>query len=376
LLIFAAVIAIFVYGMTGSMLGTILPELSKRFDLSPRQNGTIALAQALGLMLASLGVGPLLDNFGDKPGLILGLGLMAVALVVLPRVRGYRDIVVLLFLLGSGGGIVTTGADALASSVSAAHRAVTLNLVNIFFGLGALATPFLAANLLKRNWVRLCYLILGLTIATLVVQATTHMPAATGAGRFLTEAGPAAASPLLWLLGLFMFLYIGCEVGMWNWLVQHLIAQGVPEKWALNTLSLGFALGLLSGRVCVVPVLAHVAAAKVTLGAAACMAVTTFLMLRAHRRWTAAILVFAAGLSMAPVFPTTLALVGGAFPQITGTAMGIVITFGWAGLAVSSRVIGSIAGGDPARLRRALLVIPASAVLMVALNLAVLAVMK
>lgn len=376
MLIFAAVIAIFVYGMTGSMLGTILPELSKRFELTPRQNGTIALAQALGLMVASLGVGPLLDNLGDKPGLLLGLALMAAALLGLPRVQGFRSIVLLLFLLGSGGGIVTTGADALASVVSVAHRATVLNLVNIGFGLGALATPFLAANLLKRNWIRLCYLIVALTFITFAIQAATRMPAAAPGARFLTDAGPAMSSPLLWLLALFMFLYIGCEVGVWNWLVRHLIAQGVPEKSALNILSLGFALGLLSGRVGVVPVLAHAAAARVTLGAAICMAVTTFLMLRARGRWMAAVLVFAAGLSMAPVFPTTLAIVGGAFPQITGTAMGIVITFGWAGLAVSSRVIGSVAGGDPARLRKALLVIPASAVLMVGINLAILAVMR
>jgi fucose permease len=376
LLIFAAVIALFVYGMTGSMLGTILPELSKRFELTPRQNGTIALAQALGLMLASLGVGPLLDNLGEKPGLILGLAMTATALLGLPRVHGFRGVVFLLFLLGSAGGIVTTGGNALVSVVSVAHRSTVLNLVNIAFGVGALATPFLAANLLKRNWVRLCYVILGLTTAALVVQVATRMPAATGTGRFIADAGPALASPLLWLLGFFMFLYIGCEVGVWNWLVRCLIAQGLPETWALNILSLGFALGLLSGRLGVVPVLAHAAAARVTLGAAACIAMTTFLMLRAHRKWAAACLVFAAGLSMAPVFPTTLAIVGGAFPQITGTAMGIVITFGWAGLAVSSRVIGSIAGGDPARLRKALLVIPASAALMVVLNLAVLGVMK
>jgi hypothetical protein len=56
---------------------------------------------------------------------------------------------------------------------------------------------------------------------------------------------------------------------------------------------------------------------------------------------------------------------------MTSTAMGIVITFGWVGLAVSSRIIGAIAGPDPRRLKKALLVIPASAVLMVGLNLAI-----
>jgi MFS family permease len=82
-------------------------------------------------------------------------------------------------------------------------------------------------------------------------------------------------------------------------------------------------------------------------------------------------LVFLAGLSMAPVFPTTLAIVGDAFPRMTGTAIGFVITCGWIGLAVSSRLIGAIAGGDPKRLRNALLVIPASAILMVGLNLVI-----
>jgi MFS family permease len=94
-------------------------------------------------------------------------------------------------------------------------------------------------------------------------------------------------------------------------------------------------------------------------------------MLRLSNPLTAALLVFLAGLSMAPVFPTTLAIVGDNFPRMAGTAIGFVITCGWIGLAVSSRIIGFIAGGDPRRLKRALLVIPASAVLMVVLDLAI-----
>jgi len=50
---------------------------------------------------------------------------------------------------------------------------------------------------------------------------------------------------------------------------------------------------------------------------------------------------------MAPVFPTTIAIVGDAFPRMTGTAIGFVITCGWIGLAVSSRIIGAIAGRRP-----------------------------
>jgi len=374
LLILASVLAIFVYGMIAAMLGTILPDLSKRFVLTPSQNGTIAFAQALGLMIASLAVGPLLDDFGKKAGLVLGLVLIAIVLAMLPRSGGYGSIVLLLFLLGMGGGVVVTAANALTSDVGEAHRAIALNFVNLFFGLGGLATPFISANLFKRNWVRLCYTVAGLTVITLAIEAATHMPPPTGAGRFiLSNAGPVLGRPLLFLLGFFLFLYVGCEVDVWNWLVRHLIAQGVPESRALNILSLGFALGMLVGRVAVAPVLARVTPVHVTLGASIAMVVTTFLMLRVRSAAAATALVFLAGLSMAPVFPTTLAIVATAFPAMTSTAQGIVIAFGWAGLAVSSRIIGSIAGSDPGRLRKALLVIPASAVIMIVLNVAVMA---
>jgi fucose permease len=260
----------------------------------------------------------------------------------------------------------------LANGVSGSQSAVVLNLVNLFFGLGGLATPFIAANIFKKNWVRLCYTIAGLTVAALAVQVFAKMPAPTGNAQFLlAQVGPILGKPVIFMLGLFLFLYITCEVGVWNWLPRHLIAQGIPESRALNILSLGFALGLLIGRVAISPVLAHAPAIEVTLGASIAMAITTFLMLQTNKPGMAFALVFIAGLSMAPVFPTTLAITGQAFPQMTGTALGFVITCGWVGLAVSSRIIGSIAGNDPLRLKKALLIFPASAVLMIVLNIAI-----
>src|SRR5271167_3032255 len=103
--------------MIAAMLGTILPDLSERFHLSPSQNGTIAFAQALGLIVASLAVGPLLDNEGKKLGLVLGLIFISTALLALPRSSGFRSIALLLFLLGVGGGTVVTAANALVSDI-------------------------------------------------------------------------------------------------------------------------------------------------------------------------------------------------------------------------------------------------------------------
>src|SRR6185436_9917475 len=115
---------------------------------------------------------------------------------------------------------------------------------------------------------------------------------------------------------------------------------------------------------------------KVTLAAAILMAGTSYAMLQTSDATTAGVLVILGGIAMAPVFPTTLAMVGDAFPRMTATAMGIVITSGWIGLAVSSKIIGGIAGDDPKRLQTALLILPAFSVVMILVNLAILPMLR
>jgi len=219
--------------------------------------------------------------------------------------------------------------------------------------------------------VRLCYLTAVLASITLAVHAATKMPPPSGERGFKSaEAGTLLGQPVLYLMSLFLFLYVAAEVGVWNWLTRHLMAQGVPETNAMNILSLGFALGILLGRVAVAPVLIKIAPQTVTLAASVLMAITTYGMLQASDATSAGVWVFFAGVAMAPVFPTTLAMVGNAFPRMTATAMGIVITSGWIGLVVSSPIIGRIAGDDPKRLQTALLVLPVFSVLMIVVNLA------
>lgn len=373
MLILAAVLAIFVYGMIAAMLGTILPDLSNRFKLTPKQNGSIALSQAIGLIVASVSVGPFIDIQGKKLGLVLGLGLVALSLFLLPKAKGYSYIAIYMLMLGLGGGVIVTGANALVSDINPEARGTTLNFLNLFFGLGGLATPFISANLLKSNSIKLCYMAAIMTTITLGVQLIAPIPPPSGVMAFQpSQVGDLLTNPTLLLLCVFLFLYVSSEVGVWNWLARHLISQGIPESKALNILSLGFALGLLVGRVAVSPILITVPAPRVTLAAAVLMAVTTFLMLRTASPKVAGILVFLAGVAMAPVFPTTLAMVGDRFSTMTATAMGIVITSGWIGLAVSSPIIGAVAGSDPRRLKTALLILPAAAVLMIIVNLALL----
>ena len=365
----AAVLGIFVYGMIAAMLGTILPDLSKKFSLSPKQNGNIALIQAVGLMIGSFSSGPLMDLTGVQTGMLLGLALVALALIVLRVANGYTVVTLSMLVLGLGGGMVVTGGNGMNSQIAASLQTTTssiANLINLFFGLGGLVTPFVAANLFKSDTKKITAF--AATAALLALLASIVAPYPPPSGKVAFNFGVAAAllaDPKVLLPALLLFLYVACEVGVWNWLVRHLIAQGVPEKRAMTILSLGFALGLIVGRVGISQVLRTVDPKTVLIGAAVAMAVTTFLMLQSKNASVAWVAIFVGGLAMAPVFPTSLGFVGEAFKGGNqATAMGIVVTAGWAGIVASSPIIGGIAGDDPKRLRRALLLLPAASIIM------------
>ena len=373
MLILAAILAIFVYGIIAAMLGTILPDLSKRFTLTPKQNGNIAMAQAVGLMVGSFFIGPLMDVQGMKAGLLLGLGLIVLAMFGLRTAGGYGAIAGFMLLLGMGGGAVVVGANGLPPyvHVSSLSTAGVFNLLNLFFGSGGLVTPLIAARLFANNSSKLLIFAASLAGLTLGVHAITAMPAPSGQVAFQASAVADLMSqgPLI-ALSMLLFLYVACEVGVWNWLARHLIAQGLPEAKALTMLSLGFALGLLLGRVAVSPILTSVPPERVLMGAAILMTATTFLMLQSASPSVSWALVLLAGMAMAPVFPTTLAVVSAKFPAMAATATGIAVTAGWLGLVVSSPLIGGIAGDDPKRLKKALLLLPAMSLLMVAVSFA------
>src|SRR5581483_8139208 len=149
MLIIAAILAIFVYGIIAAMLGTILPDISQRFSLSPKQNGNIALFQAVGLMIGSFCVGPVMDVYGKQVGMLTGLALVAIALLLLRGAGGYQSVVVAMMLLGIGGGVVVSAANALNVDVDPANPARVSNWLNLFFGLGGMVTPLISAKLFR-----------------------------------------------------------------------------------------------------------------------------------------------------------------------------------------------------------------------------------
>ncbi len=363
MLIFSACFAIFVYGMVASMLGTIIPGLANQFALTNVQIGYIALAQGIGLALASVAAGALIDRRGKKTGLLIGSGLIIFSLLQLSHPQGFWTIMAAMFILGMGGSLVIVGANALGSEVSESRRASVLNFLNVFVGLGGLATPFVAGNLLGSNPVKVAYGACVITAIAFLLISATKMNSTAKSEHVQSSSKSIFQNSSLYVLAAIIFLYTACEFGIWNWLPKYLIMRGIPSAIALNILSLGFALGLLCGRIAAAQILTKLSPYFVSFLASIIMVVTTFMLLHtASPLWTG-VTVFCAGLAMAPVFPTTLAIVGNIFTRGTSTAMGFVITCGFSGLVVSSPIIGWLSGPDPQGLSKGLLLLPAFSLL-------------
>ena len=97
------------------------------------------------------------------------------------------------------------------------------------------------------------------------------------------------------------------------------------------------------------------------------MTASTAALLRIDGATAAGIAACIAGLAMAPMFPAVVAIVGDCFPR--ATAMGIAITSGWAGLAVSSRLIGAISGRSEGGIATGMLVLPVFSAILILLTL-------
>jgi fucose permease len=159
-------------------------------------------------------------------------------------------------------------------------------------------------------------------------------------------------------------------VGTFNWLAKHLIAQGLSQPTALRVTS-GFAIGLIVGRVAFAGILIKIRASTATLFGSAFMMVTTVAMIESSTPGVAGTTAFLAGVAMAPMFPALLAMTGDQFPRMTGTALGLVLTCGWAGSAASAKLIGGLAGPTPAGIKR-----PAFSAMLLVMNLVLLPMLK
>ena len=235
----AIVFAMFaMFAMTTDSVGTVIPQVIREFRLGLTAGGSFQYATMSGIGISAIALGFLADRIGRKATILIGLLLFGVSSALFAAGHSFLLFVTLLFVAGLGIGIFKAGALALIGDLSRSteDHARTMNLIEGFFGIGAIVGPAIVAYMLHTGaswkWV---YLIAAMLCGLLVLGAAfARFPRP-----IVTRAEPAQASeairmatdPAARFFGTALMLYVGAEAAIYVWAPTYLAGYSGSWTW-------------------------------------------------------------------------------------------------------------------------------------------------
>jgi MFS transporter, FHS family, glucose/mannose:H+ symporter len=323
-----AATGIFVFGIVMAVLGTLfgLPEMRARLHIDLAQQGSMFLLLFAGIFLATLVSGPAIDVIGNKIILIASSLFVALGMASFAFAHTFATAALPAVLLGCGGGGLNTSTNALVSDLYEERRGSMLNVLGVFYGIGALCIPLLAAMIAGHFSVELqLFFCAGLAGACALLFGSLHFPAASAASNFSwNEALKVARYPGVLVLGFLLFCQSGNEASIAGWTATYAGEAGMPGRTATLILA-GYWAALMGGRLLVARLLKFVGKEQLVLagGVGALLGAALLLTKRTEGMLTVGVLVI--GVSYAGVFPTALAVAGDAYRKLAGTVFGLLI---------------------------------------------------
>lgn len=365
----AAYAGLFLFGIVMALLGAILPSLMSRISLSLAQAGTLFLVMNAGILASSLGLGPLLDRFGMRPPLVVGPLLAALGLVAVAGARQHQALAWGMALLGLGGGALNSAGNTLVADLHQAQqaRSAALNLLGVFFGIGALVIPLAIGLLLELAELAtillaaalLCLLVAGgNALVALPPPKQQHQLPLGAAGRLLRE-------PFVLVFAALLFFESGNEFVAGGYTSSFLVREtGFSVRaasWALS----GYWAALMAARIVLSRLALAASGSRLLVGCAIASAAGTLLLATSRSPVTAVLAVVWIGAGLAGIFPTALGIVGARYPALTGTVFGLLLTAALSGGMLLPWLSGQI--GEARGLRPALVMVAAQFLVIAAL---------
>jgi len=354
MLFVSACAGILVFGIVLAILGTIfgLPAMRLRLQVTLAEQGTLILLLYLGIFVGSLFVGPLIDHLGNKSNLLAASLIVAAAMMIFAGAHSFLTASLAAILLGIGGGGLNTCTNVLVSDLYAERRGPMLNLLGIFFGVGAISIPLMAASIEGRFTIPQLFLFCAVLSALCALwYAMISFPAANAKQSFSwVELLVVAKYHGVLLLAFILFCESGNEACIAGWTSTYVGVIGYSPRLATLILAAYWA-ALMVSRMVAAKVLQGVRKSQLILGVALLSLGGCAVLLSAR----SPLFLFAGtalvGLSYGPVFPTTLAIAGDRYSQGAGTVFGLLfsialiggMTFPW-GVGQLSQQLGVRSG--------------------------------
>lgn len=321
----------FALGLVTAALGPVLPELATNTTSGLAQVGAIFSMLFLGALLSQSVAGPLMDRVGQRLLLPAGLALMACGVSGVSLSHSLPLLLASALIGGLGHGAVDVGGNVMIAEAYATRRVSALNLLNVFFGIGAVTGPAISsvtlglwASAIPTLWISVALLLVVIPFVRASATVRASAPLHRQAGR------PALYRvPVLWILGLLLLLYVGTENGMGGWTTTYIDRTTTLGLERAALVTSGFWFMLTAGRMVAVLLGARLASDRVlVLSLGGSLAGGILLLLSTGNPLLSIAAVSALGFFFGPIFPTVLAVTTARFPGGPGQAASVVVVMG------------------------------------------------
>ena len=363
-LFICACLGMLTFGIVLTVLGAVLPDVITRFGIDKAQAGSLFLLMTLGILAGSLVFGPMVDRYGYKGMLILATALIVAGLEGIAFASSLGLLRIAILLIGFGGGIVNGGTNALVADISTDAKGASLNLLGVFFGIGAVGVPFVLATMSGSfSNTALIASVGALVLIPLIYIGINTFPAPKQAQGFpLAAAGRLTKDGLLLLMGFMLFLESGMEITVGGWTSTFVNEElAVSPRTALVVLSL-YWMGMMLARLVLGTVLRNASPVRLMFSCIAIGIVGAVTLLFTTHLVAASVGVFLLGVGFAATFPTVLGFVGERYSELSGTAFSLVIAMALCGGMLLPWVAGLI--GATYGMRQSFAIVPAALVLL------------
>ena len=343
--------AVFMLGIESGGFQLMLVEIASEYGLSATAMGTLVTVQYAAMLAIPLLFGRLADRVGKKrilqvflPMLILGCALILVSPLLAAFYLG-------IFLIGAGYSMLESMSSAALSDAAPAKAEQNITLTQAFYSVGAMAGPAAVQMLLSRGigWraafggMMVGFILLLFLLAP--VRFVNAQPAEVSGTRSAAGAG-SLRCPAFTALVISICLYGLLETGFSFFLdyffrgalsAGHLSALALAVFWlaqAGSRLLFGLS-GRKPGRTVVALYLAS--------------GVSVLLAALCRSTGPAVVLCAVAGVSFGPIWPILIGSGTRNFPECSGTASGILMSFSGFGGAVAPTLLGWVADRMQAR---------------------------
>lgn len=325
----------------GIAMLSLAPILGRLNSLVEGANG-LPSTMSLGILLGTIVFGPVVDRFGYK-GLLVSSSVLALA--GLQGLANFREIGMLhlsMFCLGLGGGILNGETNALVSDIyDDDKRGGRLGLLGAFYCVGALL------------WTLLNYFIADFTIPLNAVSVVMvafifffmiiRFPAAKPTENVsLGKSVSLLKYPALLLFAIVLFFESGFEGAQGNFTVSYLCDRG-GMSMASSTLAMTwFTVGMLAGRLPLGAILGKMGAIGTLYSYLAAAFAGVLLLLWGTGNIVSAYLsMILVGFGVGATYPVILNFIGGAFRELSGTAISIALFIALLGQFAFNKVTGA-----------------------------------